>query len=484
VISRTRIFQLVAFTAVLAATPLAAVHYQAAMRDPDIWWHMRVGEMIARGQGFPHTAVFSRFSQTNTWSAYSWLFELAVAQLYRWFSIQALPTFVFVMQVAIGTALLWSATLVTGSPWKGVLLTGAALAASFYTLSPRPVLITVLLFTLEMAIIFLALRERRVRYLHWLPPLFCVWANFHIQFINGLLVLGLLCGCELVQEFASRKFRVAAAELPWRSLALVFAACVAATLVSPYSWRLYEIVWGYASRGAQWNQIVELAAPSFRRPAHFIELLLAASAAFALGVRRSRSLFRITLLLFAAVVSFHASRDAWMVSIVSIFLCGEAMRNPAAAEEPKSERIAMLATTSAMALAICVMAQARAGYSTAALIGELDRMYPVRAASYLAETRPPGPLYNSMNWGGYLIYNLREYPVAVDGRSDAYAGDLGAALKVEEGMPGWKQEPTFASSNVVLVERNLPLAGLLMRDQDFKLVYQDHLAMVFLRTRR
>jgi hypothetical protein len=481
---RSRILQIFGFTAVLAATPLAAVYYQAPMRDPDIWWHLRVGESILHGGGFPHTAVFSRFAATNSWAAYSWLFEIIVSQLHRWFSLQSLPTFLFVFQISIGALLLWAATDVSGSAIRGTLLTTLALAACFYTLSPRPVLFTVLFFIVELAIIFRDLRERCIHALYWLPAIFFIWANCHIQFVNGLLVLALLCCCEFTQHLVAANFSKASPDLPFTKLLLIFAGCVLATLINPYTWHLYAVVWGYVHTAAQWDQIVELTAVSFRRPAHYVELLLACSAAFALGIVRTRSLFRVCLVIFAAVVSFHASRDAWMISIVAVFICGEALARRSSVAPLPRVRVASIGVSALLALAVSVLAQAKVGYSTNALIGELDKMYPVRAASFIAKDHPPGPMYNSVNWGGYVIYNLREYPVAADGRTDAYGGDIGAAQAVVQGFPSWKQDPTFATSNLVLIERNLPLARLLSADPDFTLIYQDHLAMVFVRKPR
>jgi hypothetical protein len=482
--SRSRILQLIGFSVALVATPLAAVRYQAAMRDPDIWWHLRVGEWILHGQGFPHTAVFSRLAQTNSWAAYSWIFEVVVAQLYHWFSLAALPIFLFVFQITIGAALLASAVAITNSCWRGALLTSTAIAACFFTLSPRPVLFTVLFFIVEMAMIFYDLRNRSIRALNWAPLLFLLWANCHIQFVDGLLVLSLLAASEFAQHFISQRVIGAAPELPFGRLLAIFAGCIVATLINPYGWHLYQVIWGYVHTGAQWNEIVELTAPSFRRFAHFIELLLALSAALALGAGRNRSVFRIALVAVSAMISFHASRDAWMISVVAVFICAEQMETNAASMESPRNSVLIIAISAALALILSIAAQTRVGLSSGALIAELDRMYPVRAASFVADRHPLGPLYNSVNWGGYLIYNLREYPVAADGRTDAYGGDVGQALRVEQGLAGWKQDPTFAASNVILIERNLPLARLLAEDPDFRMVYQDHLAMVFVGIRR
>ena len=149
-----RAVQLLAITLFLAGIGATALQAKYCVLDPDIWWHLRVGEWILHGQGFPHTAIFSRFAQTNSWAAYSWVFEIIVAQLYRWFSLAALPTFLFAAQIIIGTAILLSAIAITNSCWRGSMLTAASLAACFYTLSPRPVLFTVVFFVVELAIIF------------------------------------------------------------------------------------------------------------------------------------------------------------------------------------------------------------------------------------------------------------------------------------------------------------------------------------------
>ena len=479
--SRSRILQLLGMTALLAATPLAAVYYQPTMHDPDIWWRLRVGEFIATTHSFPHTAIFSRFAATNSWETHSWFFDLLIWLTYKWFSLPGLPTFLFIFQIAIAAAMVGSLTLISQSWWKGLLLSAICLTACFHTLAPRAALFTVLLFILVMAVIFKDLRERRVRAMYWLPLIFFVWANCHIQFVNGFVVLGMLCACEFLQHFIAANVANSSPDLPWSKILLIFAGCVLATLVNPYSWHLYEIIWGYLTKAGQWDQIVELLAPDFRRPAHYVELLMAGWAAWSLGARRTHSLFRISLLIVSAIISFHAIREAWMVAIVASFLIAE---SEAGIKDFGKLDIPVIATAAALALAISLAAQVQVGFTNQKLIAELDRTFPVRAVSFVADTHPPGPIYNSMNWGGYLIFNLREYPVAMDGRNEAYGGDISESNRVADGLPGWKQDKTFASSNLVLIEKNFPLARLLSADSDFKLVYADHLAKVFIRVRR
>ena len=54
--------------------------------------------------------------------------------------------------------------------------------------TPRPWLFTILLFILELDILMRARRTGRLRGLLWLPAIFALWANVHIQFIDGRMV--------------------------------------------------------------------------------------------------------------------------------------------------------------------------------------------------------------------------------------------------------------------------------------------------------
>jgi hypothetical protein len=49
---------------------------------------------------------------------------------------------------------------------------------------------------------------------------------------------------------------------------------------------------------------------------------------------------------------------------------------------------------------------------------------PVGAVAWIKEHKPAGNLLNEYNAGGYLIWNLRDYPVFIDGRTDLYGDGL------------------------------------------------------------
>jgi hypothetical protein len=51
-----------------------------------------------------------------------------------------------------------------------------------------------------LAIILQAERSGDMNVLYWLPVVFFVWANLHIQFIYGLFAFGLFVGVNLSQR--------------------------------------------------------------------------------------------------------------------------------------------------------------------------------------------------------------------------------------------------------------------------------------------
>ena len=184
---------------------------------------------------------------------------------------------------------------------------------------PRPVFFSMIFFMVVLTLILEAQRSGRVRTLYWLPPMFALWANIHIQFIYGLFLLGLLVGVNLLQRMAGR-WGVAPAflespTLPLKELSAIFAACVLATFIGPYSFHLYRVVFEYSKAKLPYAMIRELQPLSFRFGAHYAQLLLAAAGFFAVGYQKKMDPFKLALLTIASVVAFRTMRDSWFICI-------------------------------------------------------------------------------------------------------------------------------------------------------------------------
>jgi hypothetical protein len=108
---------------------------------------------------------------------------------------------------------------------------------------------------------------------------------------------------------------------------------------------------------------------------------------------------------------------------------------------------------------------------------------PVEAVQFIQKNKPAGPLFNSYNWGGYLIYKLwPDYPVYIDGRTDLYDNSfIRRYLDVMLTNEGWEQTLSEDGINLVLVENNSILAKFLEENLAWEEIYRDDLAVIYRR---
>ena len=94
----------------------------------------------------------------------------------------------------------------------------------------------------------------------------------------------------------------------------------------------------------------------------------------------------------------------------------------------------------------------------------------------------PGPIYNQLNWGGYLIWRLPGYPVAIDGRTNLQA-DYGSNALNGRGPAKVIAVPIRNSrrlgSSSPKQPRTTALAEVLRLDPLFERIYDDSVAVVF-----
>ena len=357
----------------LFAIPALMCVYAANVSDADIWWHLRTGEWILAHHAVPRVDPFSGPLAGSPWLAYSWLYELVVVKLFHWLGLAGIVAYSSGMVLAITVALYHMVRRVQRDFSLAVLLSFAAVFCMGRLYTPRPWLFTILLFILELDILMRARRTGRLRGLLWLPAIFALWANVHIQFIDGLMVLGLAWAETLAAHWGlGAETRVRPA---WMGVALL--SSVLATLANPYGWRIYQSAYDLATQGGALDKVMELQALPFRGLPDFLILLLALASAAALAWRRRFALFETALLGFAAVVAFRSQRDVWAMAVAGAAI----LASTVAGSEKAAMRLPKLAAALAvLAAGLAVLAGFRAMHvNNARLESELAKSLPVRA---------------------------------------------------------------------------------------------------------
>ena len=257
--------------------------------DAQVWLHLKTGQLIAE-QGWPiKNDVFSYTENGRQWLDIPWLFQWFHAALYKVVNdlvpvSQADPTAnrAIAEQIAVGTltvvsalarlatawlllkirhrgpGIWWSALVVTLSlgviyhPAYGLMMGGVAGVPS---VSPKTW--GLLLFALEIFVLFRAFSQGRGSTLWLLIPTFLLWANVDQSFLTGLVVLaaaavGFWLDGRNVIAFAARPAKSARdtsdqiGEItpdprpPGPATALIIMAiCAVACLVNPFTYHAY-----------------------------------------------------------------------------------------------------------------------------------------------------------------------------------------------------------------------------------------------------
>jgi hypothetical protein len=111
------------------------------------------------------------------------------------------------------------------------------------------------------------------------------------------------------------------------------------------------------------------------------------------------------------------------------------------------------------------------------------KILPVQAADWIMANRPAGKLFNSYNWGGYLLWRLwPEYSIYADGRTDVYPNAfLQEYLQI---VTGQKDAPALFDERgirTVIVEQESPLVPQLVKSGLWLEAYRDDKAAVLTR---
>jgi hypothetical protein len=479
-----RPFQLLVLAGLLTAVAARALYLKFCVLDLDIWWHLKVGDWIVEHHAVPHTGILSRTAAARPWVAYSWGYEVLLSFAYRWFGLAGIGVYGILLTLAVAYSIFWMARRLSGRFWWSCAIAVFTCSAFLYNLMPRPVFFSMTLFTITLTLLLEANRSGRVQLLYWLPPLFLLWANLHIQFLYGLFLVGLLFGVNLLQFVAARlgitAESVLPATLPTATLGAIFAVCFVATCIGPYSYHLYVVMVEYSKAQVPYMMIRELQAINFRAGSHYVQLLLTGAGFFALGWRKKIDPFKLLLLIVASVVSYRTMRDSWFICI-SAAACIADFRVPEAKWRGGESWMEKFGLAAFVGVALLLVAR-DADFNQRGFDRAISSMYPVKALNYLRQHPAPGPLYNSLDWGGFLTWYMPNYPVAIDGRNDLYGDDLDLLFfNTERGGESYASDPYLSEAGVVLLQKSQPLAGLLMSDPRFDLVYQDQLAALFVK---
>jgi hypothetical protein len=470
--------------------------------DTDSWWHLRAGEWMLENRSIISQDEFSYTRFQANWQYPGWLVEIPMDLIYRfagpaglnlWTALMVTLSFVFVWRTLIGSPII-----------KAFVVILAAVASGVYW-AARPYLVTFLL-----AAIFLWILESyrwspysmTRRRLWWLPVLMVVWANSHGGFAVGFILLGIYWIADIVSWVREGSIREKLKSLVSKPLGLIvnpdFAlwsvgvGLVVAVCINPFGPNMLLYPFKTVSIGALQEYIQEWQSPDFHSLAvqPFLWLLFLTLGAVGISRLRIASVDFLRVVIFG-YMGFLASRNIALFALVAPAVITrhleagmahikEKLGFNLAGQTTKLEsrlNIFLLVLTGAAVLAkVSLVLTVNSNFNA------FKKFLPIEAVSFLKATHPQGQLFNSYNWGGYLLWEIPQYPVFIDGRTDLYNDEIiGKWLTVVKVEDGWEDILDQYDVHLVLIEADSTLAKKLQSLNNWKSIYRDSQAQIFFR---
>ena len=473
------------FPAVLMAGLIVITVATAASRfdDPDIWWQLRIGQIIDRTHSIPTTDLFSYTVFGHPWTAHEWLAQWSMYAVYSLGGYQGLMAWLCVFASLLLIAVFVTCRLQTGDDL--VALGGALVAWLFATggFAIRALMLGYLLLAIEILIIEVA-RTRGRRWLWLLPPIFVIWANCHPSYTLGLAVLVIYAVCSKIRGqwgliVSTEDWGEAGKKTLWITLSL----CIAALCINPVGARLliypFDAVRRILEHAPGVNAVEEWAPPSLNSVRALASLIVAGGIALVSLLRRSQLHLRDMLLtgLGLGMALEHQRMFFVFGVLVAPILCrmaGSKGKKPLKREHP-----ILNAMMVAFGLAIAVWLFP----SSAALAKQVREGSPVGATEFIRKQGLEGPMLNEYVFGGFLTWALPEHKVFIDGRADIY--DWAGVF------PEYGQWATLTEDPNILLDKyhigfcilrkGAPLGRVIPHLAGWREVYSDDVAEVFTR---
>ncbi|WP_247724334.1 hypothetical protein [Thauera aromatica] len=469
---------LVAMAALIGV--LGKLRPDSLLTDPDTYWHLATGRWILENAAVPQNDPFSHSMPGAAWMAHEWLSEVVLSGV---FQIAGWPGLV------IGVALVFAATLAyvmrfllaRMEPVHALLFTALAAGMSMGHLLARPHVLVWPLLVLWVGGLVNAVENGRSPS-WWLLALLALWANLHGSFTLGL-ALAVALAVEAVSNCTAGQRR----EMGWRWAKFLGLAVVAA-MMTPSGWQGLWYPAQVTSMALALDVIQEWRSPDFHKP-QIIELWLMLLLATACSGRVRLPLLRLILVLGLAHLALKHQRHIAVLGLVTPFLMAAPLAFQWRATRGMGRDAASLDRIfAALAAPARWGAIVAAAMLTTLVIGvglQVGRFTPASATTPEAavnaalQSGVAGPVLNSYNFGGYLIY--RGVPVFIDGRADMYGDALleryldALKLKSTGTLPDLLADYRIAWT---LLEPGTPAVVLLDRLPGWRRIYSDEIAVV------
>lgn len=489
--------------------PLAFAWFAAGIDyiEPyDFWWNVKSGQIMAQTGRFLATDVLAWTPVREPYYNPQWGSQL----LFYW--LYALSPYLLLTVRAVIITATCALVLKLGA-WKSGSLRAATVAAliaylaSWTNYGMRPQLLAILPF-----VAFYFLLERKDAYPKWLPmlvPIMLFWVNVHGSFFLGVALLGIYAAGTLLERIGSAQGRKWLLSRPALWQAGWFTAAALTSLANPYFTGIFNYFFVATNDPIARSLNIEWQSPTLSDGTgmlFFASLLLFVGAIYA--SRRRLRPTEILLILAFGYLSLTSLRNVmwwnWITApimaanLATIAANRKARQSqhgamPIADPQPAARNPAGLPVLNTVIAVMLVggallftplWRRANPLVPTPAKVA-LAADTPTQMAAYLKTSNVPGPVFNYMEWGGYLENELYpQYRMFIDGRFEARQVQVWQDyLSVSRGRADWQRTLDRYGVRTLILSKafHKDLIPFVLTSPAWQKVHEDGTGMVFVR---
>jgi hypothetical protein len=368
--------------------------------DPDFGWHWRMGEIILE-KGIPQTDPFSYTMKSFPFVDHEWLTNIFIYLGDKYLGYNFLVLFfVFIALLGLLIAIenfpkrgFWQYL------WLVFFLMGAGAISSFTGVRPQ----ILSWFYLALWLRLILKPKYSFKEILKMGLFILLWANTHGSFALGIFCLGVIF---LFRSWQKKKIA--------KEEGLAFLFCLGLTFLNPYKERLWGEVWLQISDSKLRWRIAEWM-PSFFKPI-FPFLFLVSWGFFIYQYRQKFEKEILFLFIFFLIEAFLSLRNIPLFVIFSLRIYGKTVNflekeiKEKGVQEKRAKNFFLILLS--LSLFIFGVQEFVFNYK--------DLLYPLKAVNFLKKNLPKGEILAPYDWGGYLIWQLPEKKVFIDGRMPSW----------------------------------------------------------------
>ncbi|MFZ5524997.1 MAG: hypothetical protein ACOY9D_13095 [Pseudomonadota bacterium] len=390
-------------------------YFAVRVWDIDFWWHIAAGRNILESGAIPGTDPFGVYdaasSKGQTVLKSQWLGQVLLYSVFRWFDLDGIILFrAGVLTLCLVIVYLRCRIAGTASLYGLGITALAGMAILPYT-GERPQLFSFLCLSLIFLLLDRFMANGRRWQLYCIPLVMLLWSNAHGGAVLGMVALGLF-GAAYVLEYRLAEGRF---DTPQIKLMIIVVVLSAVTLVlAPNGLETIRyLVYLESSSIPIRERTSEYASPwELWRTALYYWVFMVAALVSLPGFLKREYWKQGGVVVAIGAISVTAYRYIPLFVLL-------AAPYVAASLERLSSRLKPPAV--AVNLSVLIVSLALLGYGIKQgrvfQHGILENKFPAGAVAFIKANQLGGRIFSSMNWGGYLIWNLPDkVNVFIDGR--------------------------------------------------------------------